>query len=192
MRGENENSMKAIEKSFDFDTLDRGTTFVKLTTPIDEHEITALAVEAAKANRDIEELETARGELNAKIKEKREVRDEALTAVGTGKREKEVQCEVGYDWANRKRYTRRLDTGELVNPDGDFIPDEEIQLQLEGFDAATILAQKSEDEAPDASEFDGEWNESEHPEDETDEDPDTVGEVEPVSDDLMRAIAEMN
>lgn len=156
----------AKTKSFNFDQLDRGTRFVKLRTPIDEHETAALALEAAKANREIDGLKDERKELNEQIKTLTEQRDDALKAVGTGFREKDVQCEVGYDWSAGKKYTRRLDTGELLSDDGEPIDDDERQMQLEGLGAAEIVEKReAEDELADANTND-DWNEGEEVEDE--------------------------
>jgi hypothetical protein len=132
---------QATVKQFNFDELDRGTRFVKLVTPIDEHEMSALAVEAAQASKSIDSLKDERKGLNADIKSLEEKRDEALKAVGTGKREKEVQCEIGYDWANGRKYTRRLDTQQLIDENGEPITDDERQMQLEGLDAKRIIAE---------------------------------------------------
>lgn len=139
--------MAAKVKQINFDELDRGTRFVRLVTPINTEELAEVAGNLAARTDQVltikREKSEALTEFREQLKEAEDAQKELLGVYKTQTREVDVQCEVGYDWSKGICYTKRLDTGDIVNPAGSPIPDEDRQLQLEGMDAAAILRQRA-------------------------------------------------
>lgn len=141
----------AKTKSFNFDDLDRGTAFLKMKTAIPPEDLAAIANQLAAKTQQLLTLRDERKEAAHDFGEQiKEVEKEQLGLLGeyqSQTREKEVQCETGYDWKAGKKYVKRLDTGEILEPVD--IEEEERQMQIAGMSAIEIVAKK-------ASEGDGE------------------------------------
>lgn len=132
-------------KSFNFDDLDRGTAFMKLKTPIAAEDLALIANQLAAKTQELLSLRDDRKEsthdFNERIKAVEEEQIGLLSSYQTQTREKDVQCETGYDWKSGKKYIKRLDTGEILPPVE--IEEEERQMQIAGMSALEIVAKKS-------------------------------------------------
>jgi hypothetical protein len=133
-----------------FESLTKATGFRKLAKKVTAEEMAASTAELVEVDRQIlaaeeEKKETVK-ELSEGIKLLKARQADVLETIGTGERVAEVQIEEGYDWTAGKKYLRRQDTGEMLEPEE--IKEVERQMMLAGLEPSQFAEALERDWAP--------------------------------------------